>query len=239
MHRFFVEPHQIDTDSGTVMFTNEQAHQLVKVLRMSTGDQVIAVDSEKLHDVTVVLESPTPRQAIGRIVERLLITTEPTIQVTLYPCLLKRDNFEWVLQKVTEIGVSAVVPVESTRTVVNRKTLKYERWQRIVTEAAEQSGRGKIPDLLPLRSLDQALEHASQLHDVVYFAWEAETEPPIPLIGNPQQIAIFIGPEGGFTPEEADLARHHNAQIVTLGKRILRAETAAIYATSIVFHHLD
>jgi 16S rRNA (uracil1498-N3)-methyltransferase len=164
----------------------------------------------------------------------------------LYQCSLKADKFEWVLQKGTELGVAHFVPVISERSVVRPATAllkKYDRWQTILREAAEQSGRGSIPELAAPLDWSTAIQQGGELR---LLPWEEAAsvdcrlqiadllQPPTPHI-----ISLLIGPEGGITREEATLAQAAGWQIVSLGPRILRAETAALVGITLVMEHLQ
>ena len=247
MHRFFVPPTAID---GPAAHLDERvAHQLRHVLRMRPGARIVALDNRG-WEYEIELDKITSEDARGRVIERRPAEGEPDTLVTLYQCLLKKDNFEWVLQKGTEIGLSRFVPVISQRTVAadsdGLRKHKLPRWERIVTEAAEQSGRGLLPVIDPPLTLDEALaqtradlvlipwegEHMRHLHDVLGAFRRGELG-TLPSERAPE-IALVIGPEGGFAEEEIALASAGRAVSVTLGPRILRAETAAIAAGVIV-----
>jgi 16S rRNA (uracil1498-N3)-methyltransferase len=159
--------------------------------------------------------------------------------LTLYQCSLKHDKFEWVLQKGTELGVSRFAPVISERSIVRPAEAllkKYERWGAIVREAAEQCGRGRIPEIAPPLDWSAALAAGKGPR---LLAWEgAKTAPPLlpilqQILQNTTNLSILIGPEGGIGEHEADLALAQGWQLVSLGPRILRAETAALAAVSI------
>ncbi|MCB8967427.1 MAG: 16S rRNA (uracil(1498)-N(3))-methyltransferase [Ardenticatenaceae bacterium] len=231
MHRFFVDP-QFISDTA-VSFPPEQAHQLRTVLRMNVGDAVVVLDNDgQAYDVT--LTHIEKRQVLGEITARYAAGGEPGTHITLYMALLKRDNFEWVLQKGTEIGVTRFVPLLTARTVVAAKTNKQERWQRILTEAAEQCRRGRIPEL----TAPQPLSTAAAAHgaDIALIPWEEATQITLAaaLAAQPvRSVALFIGPEGGFAESEVENGRLQGLIPVTLGPRILRAETAAIVAATL------
>ncbi len=247
MHRFFVSPTAID---GTAAHMDERvAHQLRHVLRMRPGARIVALDNRG-WEYEIELDKITSENARGRVIERRMVGGEPDTVVTLYQCLLKKDNFEWVLQKGTEIGLSRFVPVTSQRTVAadsdGLRKHKLPRWERIITEAAEQSGRGLLPVIDPPLTLDEAL--AQMRADLVLIPWESEhmrhlrdvldafrngERGTLPA-GRPAEIALVIGPEGGFTEDEIVSATAQGAVSVTLGPRILRAETAAIAAGVII-----
>lgn len=157
-------------------------------------------------------------------------TAEPARSVTLYVAALKRDNLELVIQKATEIGVSEIVPLRSARTI--KQDANIERLQLIAREAAEQSGRGRVPTVHPLISFEEAIKTIQESKSAFFFDLNA---PSIglssSLIPDASRLAIFIGPEGGWTPEERALAEEKGLTIVGLGPRTLRGETAAIIAS--------
>ena len=159
--------------------------------------------------------------------------------------LTQREKFEWMLQKCTEIGASAFQPVITSRSLVpNSKEAetKYERWRMIIREAAEQSGRGRLPDLLPAATLTEAAENTARSYGLCLIPWEGEKKTSLKdaLVGNaPDSVAVLIGPEGGFSEEEVQQAINAGFKPVTLGKRVLRMETAAMVTAALVFHELE
>lgn len=246
MHRFFISPTGLH--GSRVILPETVAHQLRHVLRMRSGAHIVVLDNQG-WEYEIELTEVREKLAAGEIKEKRPATGEPDAKITLYQCVLKKDNFEWVLQKCTEIGVIAFVPVVSQRTIVNDlKSIqqhKHSRWGRIVTEAAEQSRRGMLPTVEDPLLLPQALSQV-ETFDRALIPWEGEQTQTlhdvlVPLQNAPQpdpEIAIFIGPEGGFTGEEITLARQYGIVPVTLGPRILRAETAAISAALLTLHEL-
>lgn len=244
MHRFFVTPESIH--NKTVRFAETQAQQIRQVLRLQPGTRVVVLDNSGQEYVVTLMEVKRPR-VVGRIEEQRPSTTEPHTHLTLYQSLLPRDKFEWVLQKGTEVGVSAFVPVVTQRSLVRDAIIaanKQARWERIVTEAAEQSRRGRLPALhLPV-TLAEALTKASSSHCIL-IPWEKATKESIgtalsKLSGSLNRLAVtlFIGPEGGYSDEEIEQATAVNAIPVTLGRRILRTETAAVVAAALVLYEL-
>jgi 16S rRNA (uracil1498-N3)-methyltransferase len=179
----------------------------------------------------------------GQLLAQRPAASEPTLHLTLYQGVLKADKFEWVLQKATELGVSRFIPTLCQRSVVSRTddlARKHNRWQRIIREAAEQSQRGRLPVLEPPLPLAQAIQTA-QGNVLKLMAWEEASEPTLKTVlsrVNPSTIAVFIGPEGGFTAPEAVLAGPAGIQTITLGRRVLRAETAAIAVCAAIFYEL-
>ncbi|MDX1412690.1 MAG: 16S rRNA (uracil(1498)-N(3))-methyltransferase [Candidatus Promineifilaceae bacterium] len=246
LHRFFVAPDQIQNEC--VRLSGGQAHQICKVLRLSKGDHILVLDNRGWQYELVLTEIESSR-VVGTVLLKQLSPTEPTVHITLYQSLLKRDNFEWVLQKGTELGITSFVPILTQRTVVRQNSLrenKLTRWQRILSEAAEQSGRGQIPKLAQPVTFQAALQEASS--DFSIIPWENERANHIaaafarakPFAGQSDipRISLLIGPEGGFSSDEIDQALTSGITPVTLGPRILRAETAAIVAATLVLHEL-
>ncbi|HEY3078647.1 MAG TPA: RsmE family RNA methyltransferase [Chloroflexota bacterium] len=235
--RFFVAPSAIE--NGTVRFSREQAHQMAAVLRLAAGTQVVALDNSG-WEYRVKLSRVGGGEAVGSVTARSLVNTEPRTKITLYVGLIRGPKLEVVLQKCTELGVVAFVPVVSQRCVVGQadelSPSRLDRWQRILVEAAEQSGRGKLPILHPAVPFDQACDGVRGLSLLL---WEGESEASLrAALRSPTRGAfslnLFVGPEGGFTPHEAERARAAGIAPVTLGPRILRAETASIAAVSAI-----
>jgi 16S rRNA (uracil1498-N3)-methyltransferase len=241
MHRFFVDPQNFTDDR--VVFPAETAHQIRNVLRLRVGSAVVVLDNSGA-EYEGVLRQVDKQQVVGKLVAKRPSPNEPTVHLTLYQSLMKRDKFEWVLQKGTEIGVSQFVPVVTRRSLVqdvDLKANKQARWYKIITEAAEQSRRGRIPTLQPPQTLALALaDHPAQPGLI---AWEEAAELTLrgALAGmaRPSAISLFIGPEGGFAAEEVEVAQAAGIHPITLGKRILRAETAALVAAALVLHQFD
>ena len=241
MHRFFVDPNYFSGERITL--PPAIAHQIRNVLRLRVGSAILVLDNSGA-EYEVLLRQVDRQQVIGEAVAKRPSPNEPTVQLTLYQALMKRDKFEWVLQKGTEIGVSAFVPLVTQRSLVqdvDLKANKQARWHKIITEAAEQSRRGRIPELHPPQTLVQALESHPAQPGLI--AWEEEDS--LRLRGalvegeRPSHISLFIGPEGGFATEEVEAAQAAGIQAITLGKRILRAETAALVAAALVLYELD
>jgi 16S rRNA (uracil1498-N3)-methyltransferase len=235
-HRFLVRPDQIRAD--TVIFSDDQAHQIHSVLRLRKGDTVHVFDGVEAVDHVVALTA----RSEGQITATAAQPPEPTTRLVVYPALLQRDKFELVLQKLTEVGVAAVVPVLTTRSLVHQLPDEHRqiRWRAILREAAEQSGRGAVPELGPAMRFDEAIGRATAEGSVV-LAFEGER---CHHLGQALQtahstVSLFVGPEGGFDPEEVDRARQGGAQIVTLGPRVLRAETASVVLAALVLYELE
>lgn len=239
MHRFFVPPHWLDGQQATLQ--DGVAHQIRTVLRMKEGHQLVLLDNEGwAYDGVITAVSRHEVQV--EIVDKWAAGGETAVSVTLYQSLLKRDNFEWVLQKGCELGVKRFVPLLSERTVVSAKGVKLERWQRIVTEAAEQCRRGRVPTVDSPMRLTKAIAETAPCR---LMAWVGATPTESSqvawqeIVAGQSDVALFIGPEGGFSDDEVALAREQGMHPISLGPRTLRAETAAITAVTLLMHHLN
>lgn len=238
LQRFFLTEQPITV--GQSINLAEIHYQLQVVLRLQPGAQLVLLDGQG-RAFQVELATLTRKAASGRVLAEVPCSAEPTAQVTLYQCTLKADKFEWILQKGTELGVTRFVPVISQRSIVRPAAAvlkKYERWQAILREAAEQCGRGRLPELAPPLDWRDAIQQAQ---GVRLLPWEEQNTTAITIKAavtqaeidtNPKSVALLIGPEGGIAHEEATAAQAQGWQLISLGPRILRAETAAL--TSIV-----
>lgn len=237
MNRFFVEPALVA--GPEVRLDGEIAHQLSRVLRLEAGDHILLLDGlgfEYEVQLSAVQRQGKSDVATGRILEKRAAGGEPRLQVTLYQALLKGEKFDVVLQKGTEVGVSRFVPILTERCV--GQAARPDRWKKIVREAAEQSRRGRLPELVekPLK-LAEALDRIKSEGQTAFMAWEEETALSFhQLTAGLTGLGILIGPEGGFSKKEAELAEAAGVQTLSLGKRILRAETAGPIATALALY---
>jgi 16S rRNA (uracil1498-N3)-methyltransferase len=243
MHRFFVPPASIQ--SGRVVFPPETAHQITSVLRLRIGQRLCVLDNLG-HQYAVDLIETGQKTAVAKIIEQTSAQGEALSRLALYLCLAQREKFEWMLQKCTETGAATFIPVISSRSLVqdvaetNKKTA---RWEKILQEAAEQSGRGRIPVLKPAVSLAQAVHQGGQGNKIILWEQERSTTLRQALSGvlanQSPEISLLVGPEGGFSEEEVQLSQQAGWQPVSLGPRILRMETAAIVATALTIYQLE
>jgi 16S rRNA (uracil1498-N3)-methyltransferase len=201
--------------------------------------QIVLLDNQG-HERLVEVISTDRRDTTARVVKVRSALAEPAVAVTLYQCMLKSDKLEWVWQKATELGVTTLVPVVSNRTVARPGRAiqgKQERWATIVREAAEQSGRGRLPTVAASCSFTELLENATGTR---LLPWEGGHDNPglIHALTHADQplkeVSILIGPEGGLENGEVEQAKEAGWQVVTMGRRILRAETAALAALAVV-----
>ena len=225
----------------------EQAHQICHVLRLKKQDQIVVLDNQG-SEYEVVIQTLERRSVEGRITARRAALGEPDVQVCVYQSLLSRDKFEWVLQKCTEVGVSRFVPVVTRRSIVQKaeqfKPERERRWVRIITEAAEQCGRGRIPQLEQPVKFDGCLYEAQSLDLCMLASTSAADGSLRQVMKNSAQsesrsVGIFIGPEGGFHPDELAAAQAAGIRDIGLGRRILRTETAALVLSALVLFELN
>ena len=258
MDRFFVSPAALGTQP--VVLTGEQAHQVRRVLRLRPGERVTLLDNLGSAYEAVLLDYDR-EEARFRIEGQQPATGEPATHLTLFQAALKGERFEWALQKGTEIGVSRFVPVICERNVVDSRRAvdgKRERWQRIIQEAAEQSGRARLPELAPSVRFADAVRCGTVSEGLAggmracvrLIPWEGSYDEAgrqgrslrETLAGCNLRVGIrievFIGPEGGFAQAEIELARNHGIVPVSLGPRILRAETAGVVAAATVMYEV-
>jgi 16S rRNA (uracil1498-N3)-methyltransferase len=254
-YRFFVAPNAVQGRSVTI---DDPAllHQLGTVLRLGAGDQVTLLDNSGWEYVAT-LDRVERDGVTGRVERKSLAETEPQLKLSLYVALLRGEKFEWVLQKGTELGVSAFVPVVCQRSVIDDLqdigSAKVERWERIIREAAEQSRRAKLPKLRPAMLFDSACEHAAR-RSRAFVLWEgsgalslrqllqgrADRDAQAAPYHTPFSISLLTGPEGGFTESELATAVMYRLALASLGPRTLRAETAPVAAAAaVLFTHGD
>ncbi len=223
VHRFILE---IDLDARVEIHDANLLHQWEKVLKFAPGEELILCDGKGREGVYKLISLKKKTASLERIGEVRQVNGESERDICLYAAILKKDHFDWVIQKATECGVGEIVPLITDRTV--KKGVKRSRLQEIAKEAAEQSGRGRIPTIHEPLSFEDALEHAANTEN--YF-FHTDTEDRLTGVkSSDAKIGLFIGPEGGWTDEEVEAASKV-CQITSLGPRILRGETACIVAT--------
>lgn len=239
MRRFFVPPGAIA--GREVALPPDMARRLAKVLRLQRGDHVVLADGAG-RDYEVELREVSARAASAFVVGERPSPAEPSLTLVLYQSLVRPQRFDLVLEKGTEIGVSRFVPLLSGRAQVRTQAAsqRAQRWRRIVTEAAEQCGRGRVPAVDPPAPFEEAVRTGRGLRLI---PWESERSQGLrsylrALEERPATVSLIIGPEGGFAQEEVELARRAGCVPVSLGPRILRSETAGIVAAALVMHEL-
>jgi 16S rRNA (uracil1498-N3)-methyltransferase len=236
--RFFVPPAALCGD--TVQLDDAAlAHQLARVLRLGPGDHVLLLDG--LGEACAVELTELRRDAVvGRVTSRGPAGNEPSVALHLYLALMRPERFEWALQKGVELGARRLVPVQFARSLPADRAdaKKLERWRRIVREAAEQSCRGLLPELAAPMHFVAACAEATALGPAALLYEGEGTHLRDRLREPPAILSLLSGPEGGITPEEVEHAGAQGIPPVSLGPRILRAETAPVAAAAMVLYAL-
>ena len=238
MTRFFVEPEELQPEF--LVLTGENA-QHAKVLRLKNGEEVLVCDGQG-NECRCVISDVAPGQISLVVKDRQVSETEAAVQVSVYMAFSKGDKLEHVIQKATELGAYEIVAFPSARCVSkpDDKSLKkkLERWQKIAASAAEQSGRGRIPQVITLPTYKAALERAA-LADKALLFYENEHAVTLKMAleqGPYRTVSLLTGPEGGLEVSEVEQARAAGMEVCTLGRRILRCETAPLCALSAVMY---
>lgn len=248
MNRFFFQKENLI--HGSIHIEGEDVQHISKVLRLTEGDRILLCDGEGL-DYVAEIKTVDKSFIKAEVLEKLEAISEPTLEITLFQGIPKGDKMELIIQKSVEMGVTRIVPVQMHRCVVkieNEKDgkKKQERWQRIAMEAGKQSGRGRIPQVTAPVSFGESLKLAGAL-DYRILPYEKEEALSIKKSikeymeksGTPASAAIMVGPEGGFEVKEVGKAMVSGFKPVTLGKRILRTETAGFVAMACLMYECD
>ena len=241
MPKFFFQKN--DISRGQVQLFGEDEKHIKTVLRAREGEEITLCDGEGM-DYQCRIAS-LERGGLLDILSQEVCETEPKTKITLYQGLPKADKMELIIQKCVELGVDRIVAVSTERAIVKldkKEAKKLERWQKIAEAAAKQSGRGKIPEIgQQVLKFKEAVAEAKEL-DGAIIPYEREQETGIrQFVQNfkGESVGVFIGPEGGFADEEIALAQENGITPITLGKRILRTETAGMTTTAILLYELD
>lgn len=251
MPRFFVEK-CLEPTATALSLTGDDFHHIRDVLRMKPGDQLVVCDSAR-RDLTCRIDCYLPDRVVLIITAVQENQTEPPYQAILYQGLAKGEKMETIIQKAVELGAVRIVPVACQRSVVRLNARDQEkklvRWNRIAAEAAKQCGRGRIPAVSEPLTFSQAVIEAAQA-DISLIPWENErglglrealeiTVPSNVVPGTDPSISLLIGPEGGFAPEEIDAAVAAGIRPVSLGRRILRTETAGTVVLAMLVYRFN
>lgn len=242
INHFFLPPGSFL--GSDVNFPPDTSRQIVRVLRLQAGDQVVALNN--CGDAYLVkLTEANSNKTVGIIVSRYDLDTEADFTLSLYVALTQREKFEWILQKCTELGAHAIIPLVTERSLVTKSHTdqqKTDRRVQIIREAAEQSHRLRLPPLKPVQTYEQSLKSATASGSMIVLHEGSEE-----LLGNVldelfkqnahREISLFIGPEGGFSEDEVVAARQQGGHICSLGQRVLRMETAAIAAVALTVEY--
>lgn len=241
MPKFFVEKNQIE--KSHIRILGEDAKHIATVLRSRVGDELTLCDGEGMDYFCKISE--LEYGVVAEILSKTPSASEPKTKITLYQGLPKADKMEMIIQKCVELGIDRIVAVSTERAIVKldkKEEKKLDRWQKIAESAAKQSGRGKIPEIHnKVLRFKEAVAEAKTL-DGAIIAYEKEEEKNIRSFVKTfsgDSIGVFIGPEGGFSEEEFSLAVEAGISPITLGKRILRTETAGMVTTALLLYELD
>ena len=244
MQHFFVTPDQVKDD--LIFVEGSDVNHMKNVLRMRIGEEVTISDGNN-RQYLCEIRAYEQEEAVLHILEETSTDTELPSKIYLFQGLPKQDKMVLIVQKCVELGCFEIIPVATKRCVVKlddkKAKKKIERWQQIAESAAKQAGRGVIPEICDVMSFKEALKYAKNL-DVVLIPYELaegmkETKQIISEIQPGKSVGIFIGPEGGFEREEVEAAIGEGAKAITLGKRILRTETAGLTTLSVLMFHLE
>ncbi|MFZ3136167.1 MAG: 16S rRNA (uracil(1498)-N(3))-methyltransferase [Thermodesulfovibrionales bacterium] len=219
--------------NNRISITDEKAHYLASVLRCGKGDCLIIFDG-KGNCFRTTIVTADKREVVAEVAEKIPCNLESDLNITLVQGLLKGEKMDMVVQKTTELGVKEILPVITGRSQL-RDTKKIARWRKIAEEASRQSGRSMVPVVHETVKFDNFLSVHDSIHGLVFYeeGGVGLTEAVSSLIPRHSSFFVLIGPEGGFTKEEIMLAKEKGLIVTSLGKRILRAETAAISAVTL------
>lgn len=237
MSRFFVDKKNISEES--ILIDGEDVLHISRVLRMKEGDTLTVCDAEKC-DYLCEISNVSKKEIVCKILKKSENQNECACAITLYQGVPKGSKMDLIIQKCVEMGAVEIVPFISERTVASAKG-KFERFQKIAIEAAKQSGRGIIPRVSGIVSFEDALSLLSEneLSIMAYENCDGKTLKDALRSKNPKTCGIMIGPEGGFAENEVLSAKEQGADIVSLGKRILRTETAGLSVISNIIYELE
>lgn len=245
MYQFFVEPDQIRQDH--VVITGDDVNHIKNVLRMRTGEEIIARNGSDGREYHCSIMELKEEEIICELLDISECGSELPSKVYLFQGLPKADKMELIIQKAVELGVHEIIPVVCRRTVVKldekKEKNKQQRWQNIAQAAAKQSKRGMIPQVKNVMSLQEAITYSrcAAVRLIPYELAEGmnRTREIMSQLKPSEDVAVFIGPEGGFDPEDIEKAVAAGIEPITLGRRILRTETAGMTVLSIIMYHLE
>ncbi len=241
MPKFLIGPDDPIQDN-CVIITGQDARHMAKILRLKTGDTVALTNGHGMDYTGRILES-SPKEVNIEILTSQESISESPLKLTVCSAMLKHQNMDLIIKHLTQLGVHQWIPFFCTRSVplpdANALTRRLDRWQAIAAESIKQCQRSRLPEVKKPLAFNQVLEQSAS-HDIKIAFWEASDTPLDPASFGParpdSRVVILIGPEGGFTPREIVEAKAHGFVSCRLGPRILRAETAAISACTLIQH---
>ena len=235
MRRFYCSNENII--DGNVYFDREESKHISRVLRLTEGEEIIVSTGDGMDRYCTLIQAGD--EAVAKVNGITKNLNEPESEIILFQSVIKNEKMDLLIQKVTELGITKIVPVITERTVVKiedskKEIKKQERWQKIALEACKQCGRSRVPEVLPAQSFKNALKLFGECEQKIVAYEEEKTVSIVNAINKAKSIGYFIGAEGGITEEEHKQLKEKGAISVSLGKRILRAETAAIVTGGII-----
>lgn len=242
MNHFFLTPENIY--NGEAFISGQDVNHIKNVLRMKVGDELLISDGQGMDRVCVI-KSISDNEVTCTITEETESVTETRSRFYLFQGLPKADKFELIIQKAVELGVYEIIPVQMARSIVKyddkKAASKIERWQKIAEGAAKQSRRGIIPEVKPVMSFKEAVKYAGSL-DINVIPYEnfpdmKSTKEVIDEVKPGMSVGIFVGPEGGLEESEVETANASGIKSISLGKRILRTETAPLMILSVLMYN--
>lgn len=237
MHRFFIP----QLYAAEMIIKDVDAKHISKVLRMQLGDKIQIVSDDGVTAIAEIV-SLQADNVVVKCLEKLAESHEPSVKITLAQGLAKGEKMDFIIQKAVEMGASSIVPVAMEHSVVRfegaKADKKIERWQKIAEAAAKQSKRDIIPQVQAVQTMQQMLANNDLQHKIIAYECEDRLglKTALQSCDNLQELLLIIGPEGGISEFELELARKNGAVPVSLGKRILRAETAGVVALSAILY---
>lgn len=239
MSRFYVPRGNIG--DREIVIEGKEAHHILDVLRLKEGDEVVVFDGTGSEYTGKIVKTDTRwKKVIIEVMNTERPSREPIPEITLAQAIPKKCKIEYIIEKATELGVHRVIPIVSQRTIVRPREIssnrKLERWQKIAVEASKQCGRITIPIIDKITVYKDLLENLDD-YDLILLACLKECTIPIKeaLKGfKPGKILVFIGPEGDFSSEEVGMIEHYNCKFISLGRRVLKSDTAGIYVLSVL-----
>ncbi len=247
MHRFYLTPDCVTGE--TVNWDKKESHHICRVLRLAPGDVVTAFDGAGL-ELSVRLETVNPEVVSGHILRRTPVDREIPVELELVQGVAKADKMDWIIQKNVEVGVTAIQPILTRYTVVKldekKRAARHARWESIIREACKQCRRNTLPVLGGVAEWSAFLPALKPERLYILFYEAAATDLPLKTLLRQEQervfkygVSILIGPEGGWSEEEVEAARARGIRIASLGRRILRTETAGLVAASIILYEMN
>ncbi len=243
MSRFYVPPTFIH--ASRIRVPKDESHHIIDVMRLGKGDIVSVFDGTgKFYEGKIV--STRHNEVIIDIEHESTQLPQPKVQISLAQAIPKKEKMEYIIEKVTELGIQKIIPFVSTRTVVRlregRSEHRIERWRKIAVSSSKQSGRSTLPELCNIADFEKVMEYTRQYDSVIMPCLSLKSTSLYSALRRPvkwKRVLVITGPEGGFTDEEVNLASEHAVLLVSLGNLVLKSDTAAISTVSILHYRLN